>query len=118
MDNFFPFSVLLATIEMTSKCSKLKWNNKHEAVSLKSLENFDVISMVDKSIGHGKLLSICCYNTIDSFRHPFLLRFLGKWRARETEKTTTSPPHVISMVCTLIDNNSQPVSALEIAQFL
>ena len=54
-------------MEMTSKCSKLKRNNKHEAESLKNLEHFDVISMVDKSIDHGKLLSVCCYNTIHSF---------------------------------------------------
>ena len=111
MDNNFPFSVLLATIEMTSKCSKLKWNNNHEAVSLKSLEHFGVISMVDKSKDHGKLLSICCYNTIDSFWRPFLLRLLRKWQPLRHH-------HVISMVCTLIDSNSQPISALEISQFL
>ena len=67
IDNNFPFSVLLATMEMTSKCSKLKRSNKHEAESLTSLEHFDVISTFDKIIDHGKLLSISCYSTIDSF---------------------------------------------------
>ena len=33
----------------------------------KSFEHFDVISMVDKDKDHGKLLSICFFNNIDSF---------------------------------------------------
>ena len=35
-----------------------------------SLEHFDDIFMVDKSINHGKLLSICC-----TPYHPFALSF-------------------------------------------
>ena len=37
--------------------------------------------MVDKSTDHGKLLSICFDNNIDS-RYPFPFKFLGKSRAR------------------------------------
>ena len=59
----FPWSVLLSTIEMASKlCS-----NQQRVVSLKSFEHFDVISMVDKSLDHGKLLSTCFF-TIESCR--------------------------------------------------
>ena len=43
IDNNFPWSLSLSTIEMTSKCSKLF---------------FDVISNVDRGTDNGKLLSI------------------------------------------------------------
>ena len=43
IDNNFPRSLSLSTIEMTSKCSKLF---------------FDVISNVDRGTDNGKLLSI------------------------------------------------------------
>ena len=33
IDNSFPWYVPLSTIEMTSKCSKLKWNHKPRASS-------------------------------------------------------------------------------------
>ena len=52
IDNNFPLSVPLSTLEMTSK---------------KSFEHLDVISMVDKDKDRGKLLSICFFNNIDSF---------------------------------------------------
>lgn len=61
---------LLSTIQMTSTCSKLNRNQELQAsvVSLQSFEHFDVISMFDKSINHGKLLSICFfYNNLDGF---------------------------------------------------
>ena len=61
MDNSFPWSVLLSTIEMMSKCSKLKWNHEpQESGFIVKFEHFDVISMVDKSTDQGKFLSICC----------------------------------------------------------
>ena len=34
-----------------------------QVLLLKSFEHFDLISMVDKSKNHGKLLSTCFYNT-------------------------------------------------------
>ena len=66
IDNNLPWSVLLSTIEMTSQCSKLR----SETTRLRLVVNCgsenlvlnifgDVISMVDKSTDHGKLLSIC-----------------------------------------------------------
>ena len=55
--NHFPWSIVLSTIEMTSKCLKLKWDNKPQTSgvcqSLQSSQHFDVIFLW--SI--GKLLS-------------------------------------------------------------
>ena len=60
IDNNFPGSVLLSTVEMTSKCLKLcvKLLARGSWFHL-SFEHFDVISVVDKRRDHGKLLSIC-----------------------------------------------------------
>ena len=59
LTNLQQFSMVctLITIEMTFGHSKLKWN--HEPQAMQSFEHFDVISVVDKSIDHGKLLSNC-----------------------------------------------------------
>ena len=35
-----------------------------QVVSLQSFEHFDIIFLVNKSINHGKLLSICFYHNI------------------------------------------------------
>ena len=43
-----------------------------------SLEHFDVISMVDKSIDHGNCCRFFFDNNIDSLLRPFPLKFLGK----------------------------------------
>ena len=43
---------------------------------MQSFEHPDVISMVDKITDHGKLLSICFYNNIDSFDIHFYWSFL------------------------------------------
>ena len=66
IDNNLPWSVLLSTIEMTSQCSKLRSETTRLRLVVScGSENLvlnifaDVISMVDKSTDHGKLLSIC-----------------------------------------------------------
>ena len=61
-ENNFPWSVLLKTIEMTSKSSKLR--NETTCLWLVVPLEFELsdvmpISMVDKRTDHGKLLSIC-----------------------------------------------------------
>ena len=59
INNTFPWSVLLSTIEM-SKYSKLC--SETTCLQLRfylSFEHFDVISMVDKSTDHGILLLTC-----------------------------------------------------------
>ena len=50
---------------------------------LKSFEHFDVISMVDKSTDHGKMLSICFLQSHRQFCCPFRLKFLRESLARE-----------------------------------
>jgi len=67
---YFPWSVLLSTIEnqMTSECSKLC--SKTTRQRLIAFEHFDIISMVVKSTDHGKLLSIC------KIEHGKLLQFV------------------------------------------
>ena len=48
------------------KCSKLKWNHDPLAsgFTAKFRTFYGVISMVDKSVDHGKLWSICFYDNI------------------------------------------------------
>ena len=53
--------------------------------SKKGFEHFDVISMVDKDKDHGKLLSICFFNNIDSF-DVHLRDSFSEHRPREKEK--------------------------------
>ena len=54
--------------------------SRGQVVSLQSFEHFDIISMVDKSTEHGKLLSI------GSFHVHFHCSFLRKSSARQREK--------------------------------
>ena len=56
-------------------------------------------------------------NSIDSF-DVHLRRSFSENRALEKEKTKLRHHHVISMVCTLIEQRSSPISAREIAQLL
>ena len=47
-------------MEVTLKCSKLKWNHEQQVVvSLQSFEHLDVIFMVNKRIDHGKFSPTC-----------------------------------------------------------
>ena len=55
--------------------------SRRRVFSKQSFEHYEVISIVDKSIEHGILLS----NNICSFRRPFLLTFPGKSYAQERE---------------------------------
>ena len=69
-------------------------------VSLQSFEHFDVISMADDRIDHGKLLSICLFiMTLTLFDFHFRWSF-SENRARE--KKLMRHHHVISIVCTLV----------------
>ena len=69
----FLWSVLLLTIEMTSKCSKT--TSCRRVVSLQSFEHFDVISMVNKSTDHV-VVRLFFYHNIDSFDVYFNCNFL------------------------------------------
>jgi len=52
-----------------------------------SFEHFDVISMVDKSTDHGKLLSIVFYNNIDIFLSSVSVDFSRKIACGKERKT-------------------------------
>ena len=56
-------------------------------------------------------------STITQFWRLFPLKFFGKLR-KEKETNKFYNHHVISMVCTLIQCSSRPISAWEIAQLL
>ena len=59
IDNNFPWCVLLSTIEMASKCSKLyRETTRRSSWFHLSFEHFDIISVVDKSTDNRKLLLI------------------------------------------------------------
>ena len=73
INNNFPCSVLLSTIEMTSKYSKFKWNNRSQ-VSVISIGKFSSTialnqSARDKSLSHWK---------IDNGVKACQVKFLGK----------------------------------------
>ena len=89
---YFPWSVLLLTTEMTSTCSKLKWNHEMQ-----------VSCFTAKSTNHGKLLSICFWDQYWQFLSPFLLKLLGISRAWKRAKQIVPPWHH-SMVCNLIEH--------------
>ena len=69
------------------KCSKLKWNHEPQAsgFTAKFWTFYGVISMVYKSVDHGKLWSIC-----------FLQQHLFFLRKNKKNKTTGSAWHVTS----------------------
>ena len=76
-----------------------------------------MISMVDKSTDHGKLLLICLIILLTIWR-PFPLKFLGKSRTRRKEKNKLLHLYEISQVCILIDHSPKAIRAREIAQLL
>lgn len=74
-----------------------------------------------KDITQTNWLSIFFCNTIDSFKHPFLLKFLRKLRSQgqsHKDKNTLCHNHVISMVCTLIKHSPWPIGIWDITQLL
>ena len=76
-------------------------------VSLKRFEHFDVISKVDNSTDHGKLLSIFFFTISLTVSK---LKFLGKTCTKETDKQI-APPSRHFMVCTHIDHIALDQSA-------
>ena len=89
------------------KNSSGKTRNRQLVVSLQSFEDFDVI-MVDKSSDRENCCRCVFNNNIDSFLRLFPLKVLytrktGRARKR---KTNIRHYHVISMVCTPIENSS------------
>ena len=72
-----------------------------------SLQSFNVNSMVDKSIDHGKMLIF--FNNIDRSLRPCPAKFLSHSCRREKEKKSCHP-HIISIICILIDHSSRPIS--------
>ena len=64
----------------------------------------------------------CCRFVVTTPLTAFVVHFCWSFSANVAREKRKKQPlrhyHVISMVCTLIDSNSQPISALEIAQFL
>ena len=106
-----PWSVNLSTMEMTSQCSKLKWNQepRFHCKVLNILTSF-LLSIRVRAIEN------CCrfvfHNNIARFWSPFTLKF-SENRAREKEKNKLRHHDVISMVCTLFEQSSQPIRARE-----
>ena len=114
----FPWSnTLIDHRNYVKKCSKLKWNHEPQpsGFTAKFWTFYDVISMVYKSVDHGKLWSICF----------FYLFFLPKTKqpalgvtSHVTCHVSHVTCHVIPMVYTLIDLSSRPISAQGFTQLL
>ena len=71
-----------------------------QVVSLQNFEQFDVISVVDKSTEHGKLLLICLLRYHWQLSCPFVLKFLKKIecarkRKRNSANITSFPRSVL-----------------------
>ena len=64
----------------------------------------------------------CCRFVVTTPLTAFDVHFCGSFSENGAPEKQKKQPlrhhHVISMVCTLSDSNSQPISALEIAHFL
>ena len=64
----------------------------------------------------------CCRVVVTTPLTALDVHFCGSFSENGAREKRKKQPvrhhHVISMVCTLIDSNSQQISALEIAQFL
>ena len=73
--------------------------SRRRVVSLKRFEHFDVVSKVDNSTDHGKLLSIFFYNIIDGFEVE-----VSRKNVHERNRQTIAPPSRHFMVCTHIDH--------------
>ena len=105
-----PWFVNLSTMEMTSQCSKLKWNQepRFHCKVLNILTSFLLSTRV-------QTIENCCrfvsYNNIASFWRPFTLKFLGKSREREREKQTAPSwryYHGLHSVRTKLSTNPRP----------
>ena len=92
------------------KFSKLKWNHEPQTsgFTAKLWTFYGVISMVYKSVDHGKLWSIGFYNNI--------FFFFTKNQKQNNRHWETC--YVICTVYTLIDHSSRPISARGFAQLL
>ena len=92
---------------MTSK-NVQNWNHQLQAngFTAKFSTFYGVISMVYKSVDHGKFWSIFFY-------HGY---FYTKDQKQENQHCVTC--YVISMVCTVIDHSCRPISAQGFAQLL
>ena len=75
----------------------------------------DVISLMNNSVDRAKLLSFyfLAFTITTSISCQISLKSAREWQRRSEKKLRY---RVISMVCTLIDHSSRPISAREIAQ--
>ena len=91
------------------KCSKLKWNHEPRTsrFTAKFWTFYGVISMVYKSVDHGKLWS-------NLF---FTITFIFTKNQKQNNRHYVTC-YVISMGYTLIDHSSRPISARGFAQLL
>ena len=93
--------------------------SRRRVVSLQSFEHLDVISMVHKTVIRVQTMENCCRlvfcNNIESFDVHFRWSFTEN-RAREKEKNKSLHHQVISMVCTVFEHSSRPISGREITQ--
>ena len=101
----------LSTVEMTSKCSKLKWNQGSRA----SVFTVKFWSIREQTMENCRRFVF--YNNIDSSDDIYVEVSLKIARARKRTKKLRHH-HVISMVCSLIEQSSQPTSARGIAYLL
>ena len=85
---------------------KIATTSRRRVLSLKRFEHFEVISKVDNSKDHGKLLSIFFTISLTVSK----LKFLGKTCTKETDKQIAPPSHHF-MVCTHIDHIALDQSA-------
>ena len=92
IDKNFPWSVLLSTIEITSTCSKLKWNGKWFYCKVLN------ILMSIRSTDCGKLLQNCFLPQRWQVWCPFSWSFSGNMHARKRKTnyaTITSFPWTV-----------------------
>ena len=91
------------------KCSRLKWNHepKPSGFTAKFWTIYGIIFMVYKSVDHGKLWSICFTKNIYFFT-----------KNQKQNKRHCMTCYVISMVYTLIDHSSRPISTQGFVQLL
>ena len=94
-------------------------DHRNDGFTAKSWTFYGVISMVYTSVDHGKLWSICFFTITFSFFSPKTKPYpLPPPKKKEKKKWHYVTCYVISMVHTLTDHSSWPISARGYAQLL
>ena len=106
IDKNFPWRVILTTVKMTSKCSKLC--SETTRLRLVAPLHFDVTSMADRSTDHGKLLSICLFHYPLSKIPATWDQFCYHWPSTKFHRHISWTPHLWGC-CTNKDLNPSEI---------